>query len=133
MSLMPSQSASQSVSQSSGSFTNLPHAGGDAIEKHLSEEHAQRIIKGFKKFFDEDYNEQGSAFHQQSVQTRPNYLIDECNGLRQYICNYLMTTLRVRPEWREKKKKSERSCKTRSVLYLEILGLCADIEQDRTG
>jgi hypothetical protein len=56
-----------------------------------------------------------------------------CNGLRQYICNYLMTTLRVRPEWREKKKKSERSCKTRSVLYLEILGLCADIEQDRTG
>jgi hypothetical protein len=56
-----------------------------------------------------------------------------CNGLRQYICNYLMTTLRVRPEWREKKKKSERSYKTRSVLYLEILGLCADIEQDRTG
>jgi hypothetical protein len=77
MSLTPSQSASQSVSQSSGSFTNLPHAGGDAIEKHLSEEHAQRIIKGFKKFFDEDYNEQGSPFHQQSVQTRPNYLIDE--------------------------------------------------------
>jgi hypothetical protein len=47
------------------------------IEKHLSEEHAQRIIKGFKKFFDEDYNEQSSPFHQQSVQTRPNYLIDE--------------------------------------------------------
>jgi hypothetical protein len=31
MSLTPSQSASQSVSQSSGPFTNLPHAGGDAI------------------------------------------------------------------------------------------------------
>jgi hypothetical protein len=61
------------------------------------------------------------------------WLPSTCNGLRQYICNYLMTTLRVRPEWREKKKKSERSCKAGSVLYLEILGLCADIEQDRTG
>lgn len=47
------------------------------IEKHLSEEHAQRIIQGFKKFFDEDYNKQGSQPRQQTLQTRPNYLIDE--------------------------------------------------------
>ncbi|KAL2137480.1 hypothetical protein VTI28DRAFT_9509 [Corynascus sepedonium] len=47
------------------------------IEKHLSEEHAQRIIQGFKKFFDEDYNKQSSQPRQQTLQTRPNYLIDE--------------------------------------------------------
>jgi hypothetical protein len=47
------------------------------IEKHLSEEHAQRIIQGFKKFFDEDYNEQCSPAAQQSAQTQPDYLIDE--------------------------------------------------------
>lgn len=28
------------------------------IEKYLPEEHAQRIIQDFKKFFDEDYNKQ---------------------------------------------------------------------------
>jgi hypothetical protein len=47
------------------------------IEKHLSEEHAQRIIQGFTKFFDEEYNKQGSPVPPQSAQTRPNYLIDD--------------------------------------------------------
>ena len=47
------------------------------IEKQLSEEHAQRVIQGFKKFFDEDYNNQGSPAPRQTIQTRPNYLIDE--------------------------------------------------------
>jgi hypothetical protein len=47
------------------------------IEKHLSEEHAQRIIQGFKKFFDQDYNKQSSPAPGQSAQTRPNYLIDD--------------------------------------------------------
>jgi hypothetical protein len=47
------------------------------IEKHLSEEHAQRVIQGFKKFFDEDYNKQVFAAPRQTIQTRPDYLIDE--------------------------------------------------------
>ena len=44
------------------------------IEYYLSEEHAQYIIQGFKKFFDEDYNKQGSPAFRQTVQTRRNYL-----------------------------------------------------------
>ncbi|KAK4198017.1 hypothetical protein QBC40DRAFT_350482 [Triangularia verruculosa] len=70
---------SRSASQSSDSFTNSLHAGGEKrwIEKHLSKEHAQRIVQGFKKFFDKEYNKQGSPAPRQSVQTRPNYLIDE--------------------------------------------------------
>lgn len=47
------------------------------IEKHLSEQHAQRIIQGFKKFFDKDYNQKSSPTPRQTVQTRPSYLIDE--------------------------------------------------------
>ena len=50
------------------------------IEKHLSEEHAQRVIQGFKKFFDEDYNKQSPQNPlnpQQTIQTQQNYLIDE--------------------------------------------------------
>ncbi|KAL6402721.1 hypothetical protein AUP68_14055 [Ilyonectria robusta] len=47
------------------------------IEKYLPEEHAWRIIQGFNKFFDEDYNKQGPPVTTQISQTRSNYLIDE--------------------------------------------------------
>ena len=47
------------------------------IKRYLPGEHAQRIIQGFRKSFDEDYNKQGPPVTQQIGQTRSNYLIDE--------------------------------------------------------
>ncbi|KAK2684307.1 hypothetical protein QWA68_016967, partial [Fusarium oxysporum] len=47
------------------------------IEKHLPEEQAQRIIHGFKKFFDEEYSKQGPLVIQQASHSRSSYLVDE--------------------------------------------------------
>lgn len=47
------------------------------IEKHLPEEHSRRIIQGFKRFFEDDYNKQGLPPSHQTARARSNYFIDE--------------------------------------------------------
>lgn len=47
------------------------------IEKYLPEEHGQRIIQGFKRSFNEDYNKQSPPVTKQITRTWSSYLIDE--------------------------------------------------------